>query len=426
MTTTTPPSSLPPVESEAERRADLKTMKTRATGLLVGVALVWVALLLLTDDVGVAGYAIATFEAAMVGALADWFAVTAIFRHPLGLPIPHTAVVASRKDQFGVTLGQFIQENFLTPDVVGPRLAELDVASRAGAWFADPVNADRAAAHAAGMIDRLAESSGDDDVITLIEQQVRRRVEATDAGPLAATGMRLLTTEGHHEQLLDELLALLDGFLVSNQHTMRERFTTESPWWLPEPVDDALFNRLFDGVRNLISDAATPGGPGGLREEIHKGIERFTRSLEDDPGVVLRANEFKMQLLDNPELRRWIAAVWGAIKSQLREQAFDDTSRLRQRMQELIVQGGQRLQDDPATNRAVNDLVERTGRGACEQFSTEISGLVSNTVSSWNTAETADRLELLLGRDLQWIRINGTVVGGLAGFVIHTIARIAG
>ena len=235
MTTTTPPSSLPPVESEAERRADLKTMKTRATGLLVGVALVWVALLLLTDDAGVAGYAIATFEAAMVGALADWFAVTAIFRHPLGLPIPHTAVVASRKDQFGVTLGQFIQENFLTPDVVGPRLAELDVASRAGAWFADPVNADRAAAHAAGMIDRLAESSGDDDVITLIEHQVRRRVEATDAGPLAAGGLRLLTTEGHHEQLLDELLALLDGFLVTNQHTMRERFTTESPWWLPEP-----------------------------------------------------------------------------------------------------------------------------------------------------------------------------------------------
>ena len=416
--------ALPPVQGEAERRADLGRMKRNATGLLVAVAATWLGLLLFTDDVGFAGYAIATAEAAMVGGLADWFAVTAIFRHPLGIPIPHTAVVASRKDQFGVTLGQFIQENFLSPEVVGPRLEELDIAGRAGAWLLEDDNAARAAGHVAELAARWAQSSGDDDVVTLIERQVRDRVEAADAGPLAARALQLMTTEGHHEELLDELLALLDGFLVRSQPRLRERFTVESPWWMPEPIDDALFNRLFDGVRNILSDAATPEGPGGLRQEIHAGIERFTASLEFDPEVGARANEIKMEMLDNPELRRWITAIWTGLKDQLRGQALDGGSALRGRLTELIQELGTRLASDPETRTAVNTTVERIGRGAVEQFSEEISGLVSNTVAGWNTTETADRLELLLGRDLQFIRINGTVVGGLAGLVIHLVGQL--
>ena len=414
------------MQDEQERRDDLARMKRNASGLLVVVTLAWLALVVLTDDTGLAGYAVATAEAAMVGGLADWFAVTAIFRHPLNIPIPHTAVVASRKDQFGVTLGTFIQENFLSSEVVGARLAELDVSARAGRWLADPDNAATAARHAAELVDRLAQRTTDDDIISWAEGNIRARVEATSAAPLVARTLRLLTTRGHHEELLDELLALLDGFLVANRARLADAFTAESPWWLPEPLDDALFARLFDGIRNLLSDAATPGGPGGLREEIHAGIERLVESLETDPELAERADEVKMELLDNRELRRWVGAMWVEVKDRLRAQALDDSSQLRARLTEVITEWGTRLVEEESLRRSVNAFVQRAGAGAVEQFSPEISGLVSTTVSRWNSEETADRLELLLGRDLQFIRINGTVVGGIAGLVIHTIADLAG
>ncbi len=414
-------------ETEAERRADLAAMKRRATGLLALVSLTWLVLLLVTEDMGWSGYAIAAAEAGMVGGLADWFAVTAVFRHPLGIPIPHTAVVAARKEQFGVTLGDFVQQNFLTADIVGQRIAEADLAERAGRWLSQPDNAALAAGHLADVVARLAEHARDEDMISLISTEIRRRVTDLDAAPAAGRLLKLLTVDHHHEKLLDELLNILDGFLVESEPALRQRFTVDSPWWLPEPIDEAIFQRLLAGVRNILAGATTPGSAGhGLRDQIHSSIQDFVTRLEFDPVLAEKAEELKQDILANEQVGEWVASIWAEVKGRIQVQATQPDSVLRARLTHAVVSVGRRLATDEATAARVDDLIEQAVRTGVVQFREEIAGLVSGTISRWDSAETSDRLELLLGRDLQFIRINGTVVGALAGLVIHLVGQLTG
>lgn len=399
-------------------------MKWRATGLLATVAALWLVLVLTTDDSGLSGYVIAAAEAGMIGGLADWFAVTAVFRHPLGLPIPHTAVVAARKDQFGVTLGEFVQQNFLSADVVGAQVAKAGVARRAGRLLADPGNAARIAGHLAELVARLAHSTRDDEAVSLIETELRRRVAQIDAAPAAGRVLRLLTVDGHHEELLDEVLGILDRFLVDAQPALHARFTADAPWWLPEPIDEAIFNRLYRGVRNILAGASEEGSH-GLREQIHAAIDDFVTRLEYDPVLAQRAEEIKQDLLASQQVRQWVSGMWTELKAQVQVQAVQPRSVLRARLVHLVVSTGGRLSDDEAAAARVDQVAEQLVRAGVEQFADELTGLVSTTVSRWDAEETSDRLELLLGRDLQFIRINGTVVGALAGLTIHLVAQFA-
>ncbi|MEE8603494.1 DUF445 domain-containing protein [Euzebya tangerina] len=413
--------------AESERRADLARMKQRATGLLVLVAAAWLILLITTEDVGWAGYAIAAAEAGMVGGLADWFAVTAVFRHPLGLPIPHTAVVAARKDQFGETLGQFVQENFLAPEVVGEQLRRADIARRLGAVLVVPDTAETVAGHVAEFLGRVARNARDDDAISLIETEVRRRLNTLDVAPTVGRFLEVLTVGGHHEELLDELLGVLDTFLLESEPALRDRFVADAPWWLPEPIDDVIFQRLFTGVRNILAGAATPGEDGdGVREQIHASVDDFVTRLRYDPVLIQRAEELKQDLLQSEQVRQWVSAVWEEIKGRLQAEAAQPESVLRARLTSGVVSAGQRLVDDDATADRVNQLAVQAARAGAEQFKDELAALVSETVSRWDSEETSDRLELLLGRDLQFIRINGTVVGAAAGLVIHLVSQLTG
>ncbi len=259
----------------------------------------------------------------------------------------------------------------------------------------------------------------------MLEGEVRRRLEEVDAAPMMGRLLRLLTVEGQHEALLDELLDVLDRFLMDSEPMLRHRFTAEAPWWLPEPLDEAIFQRLLNGVRALLADASTPRQGPGLRQEIHTSIETFVRRLEFDPVMAQKAEDVKTDLLDNPQLREWVASVWREVKHRVRVQSATPDSVLRARLTAVVVSGGRRLLTDEALAARVDAGAERAVRGAVEQFREEIAGLVSGTIARWDSAETSDRLELLLGRDLQFIRINGTVVGALAGLVIHAIARLA-
>jgi uncharacterized membrane-anchored protein YjiN (DUF445 family) len=425
---TAAPQPLPGAVPEVERRADLARMKARATGLLAAVAAAWVALLALTDgDAGWVGYAVAAAEAGMVGGLADWFAVTAVFRHPLGLPIPHTAVVAARKDQFGVTLGEFVQANFLSADVVGQRVAELAPARRAGTWLARPASAELVAGQLAGLAGRLARHARDEDVVGLVEAEVRRRIDRLEAAPALGRLLRLLTAQGHHEAVLDELLAILDRALADAEPSLRRRFTAEAPWWLPEPVDEVIFQRLMAGVRSILAGAATPGEAGhGLREEVHAAVDRLVTRLEYDPVLAEKAEAVKQELLGNEQVRRWLLSVWGELKQRVQLQAAQPDSVLRARLTAAVVAAGRRLLADEELARQVDELVVRAARTGVEHLHDELAGLVSGTIARWDTEETSDRLELLLGRDLQFIRINGTLVGAAAGVLIHGVARAAG
>ncbi|HUQ40169.1 MAG TPA: DUF445 domain-containing protein [Acidimicrobiales bacterium] len=409
------------------RVAELRAMKRRATGLLAVVAIAFVAIHLAGDDQSWVPYALAAAEGSMVGGLADWFAVTALFRHPLGLPIPHTAVIRERKDQFGATLGAFVQENFLGADIVGERVRAAGVAGRLSAWLVQPANADVVARvvldAAVGVVDVLQ----DDDVQRVLHEEIERALGAVDLAPLAGRALTVATSEGRHRELLDVALKGVITFLDEQREPLRARFGQESPWWLPHAVEDKLFDRIVDGARLLLASVvADPNHE--MRGLIDDRLAALADRLQHDPLLKQRGDELKRDLLGHAELRRWTSSLWTDAKVALRTQAPDPTSALRTRLAGAVVAAGERLRAEPGLRRTVDVWSERAARHVVEHYRDEIGGLITATVARWDAAETSDKLELLLGRDLQFIRINGTVVGGLAGLALHvgsdTLGRV--
>jgi uncharacterized membrane-anchored protein YjiN (DUF445 family) len=416
------PPALPAPAHDEVRRGLLRQGRRRAAGLLVAVAAVYVAVQLADSDATWVGYLEAAAAAGLVGGLADWFAVVALFRRPLHLPIPHTAIIVERKDQFGETLGDFVQTSFLTPDIIAERVRTARVVPRVAAWLAQPDNAARVARHAADAAVTAADVLRDEEVHRAIEDVVRRRVETTPLAPLAGRALRVMTDGGRHHDLLDAVLRGLDRFLTENRENLRARFGAESPWWLPEAAEDRIFERLLDGARTLVGEVVR-NPQHELRLDFDARVRRLVDDLQTSPDLLARGEDLKHELLDQPELRAWVARVWDDLKAGLRAQAADPDSELRHRLADAVAAFGRRLLDDPALAARLEDGVEGGVRYVADQFSDEIGTMVSSTVSRWDGRETADRLELLLGPDLQFIRINGTVVGSLAGLAIHAVGQ---
>jgi uncharacterized membrane-anchored protein YjiN (DUF445 family) len=418
-------SSTPPVRREAERRGQLQKMKRRATGMLVAMTIFFVLVTVLTDGTGVWGYLQALAEASMVGGLADWFAVTALFRHPMGLPIPHTAVIVERKDEFGRTLGEFVQENFLSADVMTERLRNAHVVERAAEWLANPGNAQQLSGHAADLAVGLADLVRDEDVHRLVDEELARAVERLPIAELAGRGLEMMTAEDRHHELFDAMLRGLERFLDESRETLRARFAQEAPWWLPEAVDDRIFDRLFDGVCRLLHDVNRDPNH-EVRKQFDQWLASLIDRLENSPEMQARVDELKRDVLEHPQLREWSGQLWTEAKDALRVQAADPDSELRSRIADGVQALGRRLCEDEALRSKAEQMIQDGVAYLAEHFHDELADLISGTVERWDASETANKLELLLGRDLQWIRINGTVVGGLAGVAIHAVARTLG
>jgi uncharacterized membrane-anchored protein YjiN (DUF445 family) len=419
-----PTATLPPVRDDQVKLAQLGVTKRRATGLLVGTTGVFL-LTLLGDDHGWLGFVRAGAEASMVGGLADWFAVTALFRRPLGLPIPHTAIIPERKDQFGRTLGEFVQDNFLSPEAIVERIRSGRLVARAAEWLSEPANAATVARHSADIVVGLSDTLRDEQVHALIEDTVIRRVEAVPLAPLAGRALELMTAQDRHHELFDTMLRGLDRALAENRETLRAKFGRESPWWVPETIDGRIFEKLFDGLRKLLQEV-TEDPRHELRMEFDKRVRALAGDLLSSPVLLARGEQLKHELLGHPELRQWSSSLWRDVKATLRAQAADPESELRRRLAEVVQTVGARLRDDAGVQARAEEVAASGIRYVSEQFHDEIAGLVSGTVSRWDANETARKLELLLGRDLQFIRINGTVVGGLAGLLLHTVVVVAG
>ena len=411
-------SAPPPVREEAQRQQRLRAMKWRATGLLVVMAVAFVLVTVFGDASGWTGYLQAAVAASLVGGIADWFAVTAVFRHPLGVPIPHTAVIIERKDKFGQTLGAFVQENFLSPDTMSARLREAHIAERLGAWLADREHAEVVAQHAADVAVELADTMREEDVRDVLHEQLRRGLENVPLAPLAGKALLAATEGGRHQELLDAVLREAGRFLDENRETLRTRFEQETPWWVPSAIDNRIFDRLLDGMCSFFDRVNTDTGH-ELRSRLDDWIRDVADRLQHSPEYRERGEQLKFELLDHPQLRQWLASLWIDAKAALRSQAADPDSELRARLTDAIVAAGRRVSGDPALAGKVDDVVEWGIRYVGENFHAEIAGLVSGTLARWDAEETSRKLELLLGPDLQFIRINGTVVGGLVGLAIH-------
>jgi uncharacterized membrane-anchored protein YjiN (DUF445 family) len=400
-------------------------MKRRASALLAAVTVVFLAVTLGGVDTTWEGYLQAAAEAAMVGGLADWFAVTALFRHPLRLPIPHTAIIVARKDQFGATLGEFIQDTFLTPDAVVDRLRTAEVASRLAAWLGDPDHAARLSGELVDGARQAVDLVDDDDVQGLIEGILVERLDAVDLAPVAGRSLEFLIRDGRHHDVLDTGLRELDGYLAGNRDELRTRLGEASPWWLPGAAEDRIFDRLVDGARRLLGEMLDDREH-RLRQRFDERLRVLASDLQTSEAYRARGEQLKHELLAHPEVGAWIASLWDDAKAALRAQATDPRSVLQERLAGLVMTAGRRIDDDPALAAKIDGAMASAATYVVDRFHGEIVELVAGTISRWDAHETADRLELLLGPDLQYIRINGTVVGALAGLALHGIAQTIG
>ncbi len=418
-----PPTSSAMSFADMQRARALKRMKLVATSLLVVAAIVFVIAKINEDSGSWVGYVRAVAEAAMVGALADWFAVTALFRHPLRLPIPHTAIIPKRKDQIGRSLGDFVESNFLTAEVIDERLHGAEIGRRAGEWLADPAHAERAGDALADIVRGGLEVLDDDEIQAGLEHFVRARVQATQVSPVVGRVLDLTIEGGHHQRLLDAVLVGVGGFLDDNRGTFRRRMDEESPWWVPEGIDDRVFAKIYDIVGRFIADVrASPNHE--LRASVDVRAADFARRLREDPDLHAKGEELKQELLDHPEVRRWIESLWGETKRGMLLAVDDPDSELRRRIVSSTQRLGQRLATEPELQRKIDDWVAAALAHLVANYRTEVSEIIASTVAKWDADATSTKLELQVGRDLQFIRINGTLVGGLAGFVIHAVGQL--
>jgi uncharacterized membrane-anchored protein YjiN (DUF445 family) len=408
-------------ESVELRTRRLAAARRRATALLAAVTVLFIGVTVARWHGTFAGYVQAGAEAAMVGGVADWFAVTALFRHPLGLPIPHTAVIVERKDRFAATLGQFVQENFLNADVLTERIRAAKVVPRLAAWLADEANAARFAGHAADLVVMAAEAMRDEDAQRMLTAELTRAVDGVDVAPLAGRIVRAIIAEGHHAELFNGILSGIDRYLEEHYEELRDRFETEAPRWVPDLVYRRVYDRIYTRLRERL--AAMAGDPEDeTRRQFEEWIAGLPDRLETSPEMRERGERIKREVLGSAGVRDWSSALWKNAKETMRAQAADPDSELRHRMAAALVASGRRLGSDQRLQESLDRVIESGTRALADQFHDELAGLVTGTIERWDASQTSTQLELLLGRDLQFIRINGTVVGAGVGLALHAIA----
>lgn len=417
--------ALPPPVDEATKRKQLARMKRRASGLLLLATAIWIASSLLHARYPWLLYVRATAEASMIGGVADWFAVTALFRHPLGIPIPHTAIVAARKDQIGRNLGNFVSRHFLSREVLAARLASLRVAEHLAQWLAKPENSRTLAHHAAAGLANGVRMLGDDDVQELIDRVLEERIRKTEVAPLLGQMLSLLTADDRHQELLDEAIGLLARAVDANQEFIRERIEKESPWWVPGMVDDRIHRKIVSSLDSTLTAVRDdPDHP--LRHRFDEALEGFVRKLNESPEVRAKAERIKLEVLDADAVRRFSSSIWGEAKAALFRYADAPNAFAPSAIERGLVSIGETVARDPELLARVDGFVADIALHLVDRYQGEVAHLIAQTVTSWDPEVTSERVELAIGKDLQFIRINGTIVGGLAGLAIYLLSRFVG
>ena len=409
----------------ATRAKDLQKMKRLATGLLLVAAVIFLGARWWEVHAGPAwiGYVRAMAEAGMVGALADWFAVTALFRRPLGLPIPHTAIIPTKKDVLGDSLGDFVGENFLSEDVVRDKLARVEVSSRVGAWVAQPANADRVTAELATAARGVVTVLRDDAVQEVIEQVLVRKLMERPIGPPLGTVLSGVLADGAHHHLVDLVCDRAFDWVTGNHDMVLRVVHERAPSWSPRFIDDMVADKVFAEVQNFAFAVKTdPEHP--LRKAIDTFLIEFAADLQHDPETIERAERIKNQVFAHPDVQKFIGQAWSTVKTLILDAASDPSSALRLRVRDGLLGFGERLNTDAELRSKIDGWLADAAGYIVRHYRREITTLITDTVSRWDAEETSRKVELQVGRDLQFIRINGTVVGSLAGLVIYAVGQI--
>jgi len=406
------------------RDDELRKMRRIATSLLALMAVLFVIGLHLERNVHPHwGFLVAFAEAGMVGGLADWFAVTALFRHPLRIPIPHTAIIPNNKERLGRTLASFLRTNFLTTRIVARRVRNIDVAGAVGRFLSAPGSGQgRMRMGASRLIGDIVESLDDERLGGIAKSAVRTQLEKLDIAPLLGQLLAAMIKERRHLPLLDGIIGWAAKTLDANEHVIRamveERAGTIMRW---TGLDDRLANAIVTGLDKLLGEmAADPDHP--LRAKGEEGLERLAHDLRNDPEMQAKVDRWKRELLKNPAFAKWIDGLWGQGRDALLAAARNPDAALAGSFGDALTKLGGTLQEDPRLKRQINRFARRAIVGTTESYGDKIVSLVSDTIGGWDAQTITDRVENAVGSDLQYIRINGTLVGGVAGVVIHAVS----
>ncbi len=430
-----PPSSTPPASlsapvaasstwegQEAERVARLQRMQRFATGLLVAMSVVFAVTSFLQRSYPWLGFVRAISEAAMVGGVADWFAVTALFRHPLGVPIPHTAIIPRRKDRIGRSLGGFVQANFLSHAVLTARLQAFRPAERLARWILVPENTRRISRHAASALAGAANMLKDEDVQALIDRSLVERMRRTRVAPLLGNALALVTAGDRHQRLLDEAIRLIASTVDEHEDLIRDRIRAETPWWIPGSVDERIHTRVVAAIDHTLQEVdADPLHP--LRKRFDDAVHRFIESLRHSPEAAEKAEAIKEDLLAHPVVQQFSASLWADVKAAILRRAADPDA-APGALEQALQTAGETLLADEALQQKLDDALATAVLTVVDQYREGVAEFIATTVEQWDPDVTSRKIELAIGRDLQFIRINGTLVGGLVGLILYTIGRL--
>ncbi|WP_085197679.1 DUF445 domain-containing protein [Mycobacterium fragae] len=412
--------------ADAERRRGLRRMKVVALGFLVGATGVFLGCRWLQAGGAAAawvGYVRAAAEAGMVGALADWFAVTALFKYPLGIPIPHTAIIKRKKDQLGEGLGTFVRENFLSPPVVETKLRDAQIPGRLGKWLSETAHAERVAAETATVLRVLVELLRDEDVQHVIDRMIVRRIAEPQWGPPVGRVLATLLAENRQEALIQLLADRAFQWSLNAGEVIQRVVERDSPSWSPRFIDHLVGDRIHRELMDF-TDKVRRNPDHELRRSATRFLFEFAYDLQHDEATIARAEAVKEQLMAREEITNAAATAWATLKRLVLEGVDDPSSALRTRIADTVIRIGESLRDDADLRDKVDNWIVRAAQHLVGQYGVEITAIITDTIERWDAEEASRRIELHVGRDLQFIRINGTVVGSLAGLVIYTVAQL--
>ena len=409
-------------DTEALKDADLRRMKRLATGLLVVIAAVFVLAYTFQDEYPWLQYVRAAAEGGMVGALADWFAVTALFRRPLGLPIPHTAIIPRKKDQIGASLGAFVGENFLAEPVVRAKLASAHVACRTGTWLAQPAHARRVTAEGAILIRAAITVLDDDAVQGIVESLVRQHLIAPQWGPPAGRLAEKIFAAGGHHGLVDLMVDRASDWLAGNYDVVTRIVGDRAPAWVPRFMDSVVADRVYAELASFLQ-AVQSDPDHDVRQSVDNYLTDLVRDLQVNPETIGRVERIKTELVDDPRIRDLSVSSWLQIKNALLEAIDNPASSLSLGFERVLRNLGRRLAEDEVFAARVDQWLGDALGHVVRTYRSDMAAIVEETVGRWDGTETSRKIELQIGRDLQFIRLNGTMVGSLAGLSIFALAH---
>jgi uncharacterized membrane-anchored protein YjiN (DUF445 family) len=408
----------PDAALDEQRRRGLRRMRTLAVSLLLLAAIIF--LVTLGSD-GFLGFVNAGAEASMVGAIADWFAVTALFKHPLGLPIPHTALIPERKDMLGRSLQEFVGENFLQEEIIRDRVRIAQMSRRVGEWLVVPTNSRRVADEAASLVAIGLSRIRDEDLVALVEEALLPRLIEEPISPVAGSLLEEIVRDGAHHGLVDLVLDEAHRWLTENEETFVEVVGERAPWWSPASLNERVTHRLHVEAVAWVADIRdNPFHQ--ARTAFDSMLGQLSRDLLNDPETIERAERLKARILGQPQLVVTATSLWNAFRRALLRSLDDPEGPLRQRGVLELTRFGAKLTSDEALRQKLDTYAADLAVFVVGRYGDELTAVISHTIDRWDGREAARKIELHVGRDLQFIRINGTIVGGLVGVLIHAVS----